>query len=715
MRLQSVLFASPTFRRRVILPSPRGRSWVEAMEPRLLLTTVPGLTSTIEAINYNQDSTLNGGPVVPPDPNGAAGPTQVVNVGNDYIEWYTKAGVQQVSESSFDFFAPAFGSFAVKPPDLMSDPKVVYDQYQSRFVVTMVALSFVELGGANESNLCVAVSKDSNPNDGWWFQAISSNVTISTKDYFPDFPQLGIDQNAVYITGNMFDYDTQSAFGGTRLWILGKTDLYAGGASTVHLFDPVAASGAVEGLQTLQPAHLYGTLQGGAGEFLVSATDSNGIELHDLNGADYVDVMRIDNPLSASPTFTNQLILLGATAATANIESSALPGPAPQLTGELPIETNDARVLGAVWRNGSLWAVNTINPNTGPDAGQATAHWYKIDTSVLANLSLTDQGSVGGEDIAVGTWTYMPSIAVDGAGDMAIGFSASGDNLLAGAYYTGRRASDPAGTVENSAAVAEGQDGYVRTFGGGVNRWGDYSGISVDPSDDKTFWIYNQYALTRDPAPDAFGEDGLWGTRWGSFAFPDVIPLAPTLLSRTIDDGNNQRSLVRSLTFKFSSPVTLSAGAITLALLNTAGSNSGTDDGAPPTNASAALGTPTTSDAGVTWVVPIVQSSAFSVLGSLIDGVYQTTVHAALVSDASSRHLSGGDQTGPKFHRLFGDINGDKRVNASDYQQFSAAFGSSNLSPNYVVYFDYNHDKRINATDYQQFAARFGKFYSYVG
>ncbi|MDB5289771.1 MAG: Hemolysin-type calcium-binding repeat family protein, partial [Phycisphaerales bacterium] len=487
------LSKSGSSRRRLVDGLASGRQWVEAMEPRLLLTTVPSPTKLIEAINYTQDSALNGGDLVPPDPNGVAGPTQIVNVGNDYIEWYTKAGVQQQSESTFDFFSPIFGSFVVGPPDLMSDPKVIYDQYQGRFVVTMLSLSFALLGGADESHVCVAVSKDSNPNDGWWFQAIDTNVNIGGNDYFPDFPQLGIDQNAIYVTGNMFDYNTESVFGGTQLWILGKANLYAGGTSAVNAFDPVAASGAVEGLQTLEPSHMYGTAPANVGEFLVSATDANDVELHDLNGADYVDVIRIDNPLSATPTFTNQLILLGSTSATANIEKSTLPGPAPQQSGDPGIDTNDARVLQAVWRNNTLWAVNTINPNTAPDAGQATAHWYKINTSILANLALSDQGNVGGEDIAPGTWTYMPSIAVDGAGDMAIGFSASGDNLLAGAYYTGRTPSDPAGTVENSAVMAAGQDGYVRTFGQGDNRWGDYSGISVDPSDDKTFWVYNQY------------------------------------------------------------------------------------------------------------------------------------------------------------------------------------------------------------------------------
>ncbi|MDB5298692.1 MAG: ale, partial [Phycisphaerales bacterium] len=190
-----------------------------------------------------------------------------------------------------------------------------------------------------------------------------------------------------------------------------------------------------------------------------------------------------------------------------------------------------------------------------------------------------------------------------------------------------------------------------------------------------------------------------------------INPAAPAYVGTQIDDGNKQRSLVRSLTFKFSSPVTLSAGAITLALLNTG--HSGANDGSAPTDASAALGTPTTSDGGLSWTIPIVTTSAFSAFGSLTNGIYTATIHAGLVTNAFNQHLSGGDQT-KTFHRLFGDLNGDQRVNAVDYGMFTAAFGSNSTQANYVVYFDFNQDKRINALDYGQFAADFGKSFVYT-
>ena len=73
-------------------------------------------------------------------------------------------------------------------------------------------------------------------------------------------------------------------------------------------------------------------------------------------------------------------------------------------------------------------------------------------------LALTQQGDVGGEDIESGTHTFFPSISVDAAGNMGLGFAASAPTIFPGAYYTGRQRSDPAGTVQSSETLAAGMD-----------------------------------------------------------------------------------------------------------------------------------------------------------------------------------------------------------------------------------------------------------------
>ena len=98
---------------------------------------------------------------------------------------------------------------------------------------------------------------------------------------------------------------------------------------------------------------------------------------------------------------------------------------------------------------------------------------------------------------------------------MKVGFSASAPTIFGGAFAAGRNIGDGAGAIGPTETIKAGEDAYYRTFGGPRNRWGDYSGISVDPSNEKFFWVFNEYALMRSDTPDSFGGDGRWGTAWG--------------------------------------------------------------------------------------------------------------------------------------------------------------------------------------------------------
>ena len=99
------------------------------------------LLTTFEGINFDENGANNNGVLsIPPDPIAAAGPNHVVSVVNRSIEWHTKDGVQQNSQSLESFFDPLvdYGAF---------DPKVIYDQYADRFLV--VSLDFAGRGDSD--------------------------------------------------------------------------------------------------------------------------------------------------------------------------------------------------------------------------------------------------------------------------------------------------------------------------------------------------------------------------------------------------------------------------------------------------------------------------------------------------------------------------------------------------------------------------------------
>lgn len=487
----------------------------------------PGVSppiTTIQACDFDNNSAENGGYLfIPPDPIAAAGPSHLVNVVNAMIEWYDKSsGVRQHRDALRDFFGPTpLGTFAF-------DPKVVYDQHAGRFVV--VALE--RTSSPQDSYILVAVSKDSDPNNGWWYHSIPSKLTIGTTATWADYPGLAVDDKAVYITANMFSF--AGSYVSMRLWIIDKGlagGFYGGGAAGVAVHDPYGAIGYGGYESTSQPTHMFGTPPTGQsgnplGTWLVAYSGwTNG----GPGGAEYLFLIEVDDPLGTGggPYFYQQWRSIG------DVEDiggtydwPALPD-APQLGSSSLIEVNDRRCLNAVWRDNKLYASTTINPNSGPDAGHTTAHWFEMGTASPAAVTLDDQGDAGAEDLGSDTYTYFPSVMVNQAGDMAIGFSASNSSIYASACYTGREPTDPAGTVQGTNVYCAGTDWYYRTFGGSRNRWGDYSGLSVCPSDELTFWAYNERAITRGTVMS--GEDGRWGTCYASFQITAPPPTAQCL------------------------------------------------------------------------------------------------------------------------------------------------------------------------------------------
>ena len=573
---------------------------VEALEGRRLLARF------IEGIDFDQNAANGVGFVVPPDPSGVPGINHVISVNNSSIEWHGKNdGSQQNSQSLPSFFAP------LNPRTSTFDPKVLYDEHADRFVV--VTLELLGQGNSstadNESRILLAVSDDGDPNGSWNYFAIDGSDTIDGQDSGADYPGFAVDEEAVYVTANMFRFDN-GGYSGGRLWVvpkgLGTGGFYDGGAGSFLRRDLFTTLSGV----TYQPAHVFGAAPGATGTFLVGYSgQSNGI-------SEFASVLRVDNP-TTSASLSHQFVDLG------DIDNTAVDVPdAPQSGTGSRIETNDRRALNAVWRDDSLYFSATVVPSTGANAGQATAYWSRIDTGNLGALALADSGIVGGEEIAPGTHTFFPSLAVNAAGDVAIGFSASGPSIFPGAYWAGRLASDPSGTVRPAEVLAAGEDFYVRAFGRPRNRWGDYTGIGVDPADPDAFWAYNEYALPRGTVIN--GEVGRWGTRFGGFTIATDND-APTVTIVPVDP-DPRTDAVDEISIAFSEPV-FDFDLADLAL---------TRDGSDVSLASATL---STEDGGLNWTL--------GGLGGLTgtDGTYVLSLSAAGsgIEDLSNNLLAAGD------------------------------------------------------------------------
>ena len=421
------------------------------------------------------------------------------------------------------FFAP------LAPANRLFDPRVVYDQFQQRFVV--IALERVLPPSPTVSRILIAVSPGSDPTvANWYFRAVDAKETVTangtTTEYFADYPTAAIDNEALYITVNMFPFGG-SAFLGNRVWIVNKSQLYAAamaGTAAALSYRPFALAGVpAEGNVGSAPAHVFGAngVLNGKGTYLVGWANA------DTGGQNRLSVIRISNPLT-TPVFTHRYVNLGSIHDNAFTSSENFPD-APQLSDTLAahqIDTGDDH-----W---SIYMANTIVPRSAasgqpanPDQGEATAHWYQVDTTTFdtaaTGLPVEQQGNIGGEELGAATHTFRPYLAVDSAGNIGLGLSASGANINAGAYYTGRKFAAAANTMQSLGEFARGVTGYFRPDQNARNRWGDYSSVTLDPDDESTFWMYNEFADTQGNANanDATA-NGRWATKWGSFSVRDA-------------------------------------------------------------------------------------------------------------------------------------------------------------------------------------------------
>ncbi|MCP4896449.1 MAG: hypothetical protein GY906_05685, partial [bacterium] len=477
----------------------------------------PDFEICFDTTDYLTNAAHTGGWVfIPPDPSAAAGQDHLINVVNTAVRFHDKDGTLQFDDSLKNFFAalpepspdPDPGSSF--PHTYTFDPKVIYDQFEDRFVIVTLERTDTSAGDpANSSYILLAVSEtgDPTPDEGSWYLTyfdakltdLECTGSAGTTEHWADYPGFAVDDAAVYITTTSFP------FGGiysqcSRQWVVdkgaGAGGFYDGGAVSVTEFDLIGDNGWYSG--TLQPAHIFGNSPfiTEPGTYFVSYSGlSDGTY-------EYLQVINLNDPLG-TPTSGWRIRYLG------NIDDTltALPD-AGQSGGTRDIEVNDRRALHTVWRDNHLWVSTTVKPGTGSDADETTAYWIDLNASGTT-VSVQDQGAVGDIPGATGAFTFFPAIGVNEDGDMALGFSASESSIYAGAYLAYREFDDAEGTTRTAETVHAGEDYYYRNFGGSRNRWGDYTGLAVDPVTE-CFWVYNEYAMIKDADPPAQG--GRWAT-----------------------------------------------------------------------------------------------------------------------------------------------------------------------------------------------------------
>ena len=169
----------------------------------------------------------------------------------------------------------------------------------------------------------------------------------------------------------------------------------------------------------------------------------------------------------------------------------------------------------------SLWITHSVQANS---SSTVRPQWAQINVTGGSIRPTAVQQQIYAPDTTLNRW--LPSIAADHDGNMAIGYSTSNASVFPSIAYAGRLATDPLNQLsQGEVQLVAGGGSQKNTCGGAgpCDRWGDYSAMSIDPADDCTFWYVNQYYSSQ-----ANGDSGNWSTRIGAFKFPScggtVVP-----------------------------------------------------------------------------------------------------------------------------------------------------------------------------------------------
>lgn len=484
-------------------PTPRAR----------LLRTTPARTALTSTFSFS-GPTLDDSGAYPPDTQGDVGPSQYIVAINGRFRSYSKS--TGLADGALDADPDQFFSTVMTAgTNFTSDPHIRYDRLSQRWFIVMIDVPGGQGKLANRYLLAVSSGPTITGPGSWTLYDWPADLSTQTEHQFADYPTLGVDQNALYIGGNMFATTGAGAYSGSRVYVVRKSSVTGGGPIVVTKFVTGTAS---TGLFTPQGVDDR-TGNSSVGWFVGVDQASFGL----------VDFHKITTPGGVPALGAIQQV---------TVPDTALPVSVPHLGNTDGVDGNidalDDRLFSANLRAGHIWTAHAIGVDSGGVASGTSdrdaSRWYDFDVSSGGPL-LTQSGTVADTSQTGTPLSYtIPTVNVNGQGIVAMGGTVAGAAAYINAYFAGRQPSDAAGamqtpTLTTNASAAYDPTGDRPAAGSGPRRWGDYSFVSVDPQDDQTMWSIQEFTATAN----------IWGTRITKLIAP--APSAATATPRTLSAG----------------------------------------------------------------------------------------------------------------------------------------------------------------------------------
>jgi hypothetical protein len=453
----------------------KGLKAAGAFQPLIapLISATVGLT--FEGVGMSDSAvhncaTLLGFHVAPPDTEAAVGDTQVVQwVNLCYAVFDKSTGGLIVGPFAGNNFWKGFGGPCETSND--GDPIIQWDKTNHRWLASQNVFSAPYI-------TCIAVSQTADATGSYYRYAFP-------QPGFPDYPKWGLKSSVYYQTQNIFDpvlvFGVNVCAYQANLMLKGNSN-----ATQVCIFDN---SNGTYFDDSMLPADDDSPAPNGP-EVLLGAIDN--FLPGDTHVYEYVFTVDFAKPAKSTLAGVN----------------GSMPISVPAF--DLAICAGQYRVTDCIKQPGTIYQLDTLGDrlmyrlahfadgngtqhflvtHSVNNTAAVAARWYEFRAQGLGSTSLSLYQS--GQTPDDSEYRWMGSIAMDKAGDIALGYSrssaAAGD--YPSIYYAGQTAGDPLGTTETEALIKQGLGSQTDT----QDRWGDYSSMALDGGDSCTFWYTNEY------------------------------------------------------------------------------------------------------------------------------------------------------------------------------------------------------------------------------
>ncbi len=455
------------------------------VQPQALPTPAVSFEGISQANTIAADSSQG---FLPPDTNGAVGPNHYVQTVNSCFRVWNKAGSPITNTTSFVALFSALGCGG----SIDGDPITLYDQLADRWIIS----EFCTVANPNDHQL-VAVSKTNDPSGAYYLYDFPM-----PNNKFNDYPHLSVWPDAYYMTDNQFN-QAGTTFQQAGVFAFDRAKMLAGDPSasfvyfdTAVLFPPNTGNNGTDGIGGMLSASIDGYTPPPTGApcpFAYVQAAEFGDPADELRIFDF----HVDFTTPANSSFTERtgspLPVAAFDPVTVPNSRNVIPEPGQAATRYLDA-INDRIMFRLAYRNyGSsetLVLNHTVNAAVNPSYRAGVRFYELTRNSPGAAFTIAEQQTFAGQaGDAENRW--MGSISMNFQGDIALGYSVSSGTVFPSIRYAAKLFTDPAGggLSQGEQTLITGAGAQRSTSG----RWGDYSAMTVDPSDDCAFWYTQEY------------------------------------------------------------------------------------------------------------------------------------------------------------------------------------------------------------------------------